>query len=242
MPEKDMIDLQVNNFSNHSAKYEPLPSRGSRKVIKSSKASSRGMMTEYCNSDRTPRLVQYESKLEQRVYFLLRLEDSVLDIQEQFPVVSFRDGKGKMRTHVFDFCLTLQDGRKTGIVVKSARATRSKRLFDDLHAIRQATPTTFLADIVLITDQDISKTKALNAERLHRYGRGLNATFVKEVRKRLNGLRKNCTVAEFLIDIENRHLGFAALLYLLLKNELQLDPNLELEFSSVLTSLGETLC
>lgn len=237
-----MIDAQVNNVTNQTSQFETAQSRGSRRILRSSKASSRGLMSEYCNTSGLNQGVQYESKLEQNVYYLLRLEELIIDIREQFPVIPFRDQKGRMRNHTFDFCVTFKDDRKIGIVVKSSRAAKRQRLFDDLHALRAATPKPVLDEIVLITDQDFSKEKALNAERLHRYGRNLCAFIIEQVKEKYRTLKSACSVEEFLSAFDDKHSAFASLLYLQLRNFLNIDADTELQLSTRLNPAETQSC
>ncbi|MEM7746909.1 MAG: hypothetical protein AAF346_01560, partial [Pseudomonadota bacterium] len=63
----------------------PNASRASRKIAKRSKHSSRGGVVVQLPCEPHPRVVLFESKLEQRVLFLILARADVWDLREQPP-------------------------------------------------------------------------------------------------------------------------------------------------------------
>lgn len=149
----------------------PAASRATRIPSARSKASSRGIITAQLQADDHPRKFWFESKLEQRVFFLLAARPDTYDIQEQPPAITYTDRHGRARNHHFDFLLTQRAGLRLAIAVKSAGIAERRAFREELQLIRAATPLSFAKDVVLVTDRSFSRAEALNAERLHEFRR-----------------------------------------------------------------------
>lgn len=151
--------------------FPPLPSRATRRIGKRNKVSSRGGVLVQLPGWARPRVVYFESKLEQRVLFLLLARRDVVDIWEQPPLVRYIDHEGQPKHHFIDFYVVLQSGRRIAIVVKPAKIAASAKFLKELRSIRAAIRKDFADDVVLITDQDFTRDEALNAERYHDFSR-----------------------------------------------------------------------
>ncbi|MDM7458719.1 MAG: hypothetical protein P3W94_005060 [Paracoccus sp. (in: a-proteobacteria)] len=149
----------------------PAASRATRIPSARSKASSRGTITAQLPADDHPRKFWFESKLEQRVFFLLAARPDTSDIQEQPPAITYTDKHGRARNHHFDFLLTQRTGLRLAIAVKSAGIVERRGFREELQLIRAATPLSFAKEVVLVTDRSFSRAEALNAERLHEFRR-----------------------------------------------------------------------
>ena len=149
----------------------PLPSRATRRIGKRNKISSRGGVVVQLPSWERPRIVYFESKLEQRVMFLLLARGDVIDLREQSPLVRYFDDQGQPKHHFIDFYIVLQSGRRIAIVVKPAKIAARTKFMRELRNIRTAIRKDFADDLVLITDQDFTRDEALNAERYHDFSR-----------------------------------------------------------------------
>ncbi|MFA3920458.1 TnsA endonuclease N-terminal domain-containing protein [Ruegeria hyattellae] len=156
---------------NGGSDLQPLPSRATRKISKRSKHSSRGGIVAQLPTWERPRIVYFESKLEQRVLFLLLARPDLVDLREQPPMIRYRDEQGQLKHHFFDFLIELRSGRRVAIAVKPAKIARRSRFVRNLRCIRQEMRKDYAHDIVLITDQDFTKAEALNAERYHEFRR-----------------------------------------------------------------------
>ena len=93
--------------------------------------------------DNRPRIIEFDSKLEQRVLWLLLARPDVWDIREQPASLGYVDGAGKSRRHTFDFLVTLQSGRRYAVVVKPERRVCKSRFLRGLADLRRAMPTKF---------------------------------------------------------------------------------------------------
>jgi len=144
----------------------PSPSRATRKILKRSRVSCRGASAVRLPENDRLQVVQFESKLEQRVKFMLLARHDVCDIWEQPPSISYVDRRGKPRIHTFDFLVAMRSGRKIAVAVKPHARLKKGRFLDELKYIRAAMLGSFADDVVLVTDRQISKSAALNAARL----------------------------------------------------------------------------
>lgn len=149
----------------------PLPSRATRRIGKRNKISSRGGVLVQLPGWERPRVVYFESKLEQRVLFVLLARGDVIDLWEQPPLVRYFDDEGQPKHHFIDFYIVLESGRRIAIVVKPARIAARTKFMRELRNIRTAIRKDFADDLVLITDQDFTRDEALNAERYHDFSR-----------------------------------------------------------------------
>lgn len=167
---------------NGTGDQPPLPSRATRRIAKRSKYSSRGGIVVQLPGWARPRIVYFESKLEQRVLFLLLARGDLIDLWEQPPSIIYWDEEGRRRTHFFDFLIRLSSGRRVAIAVKPAKRASRIGFVRDLQCIRSAMTKDFADDLVLITDQDFTKTEALNAERYHEFSRSRNEMAFERLR------------------------------------------------------------
>ena len=112
---------------NGTGDQPPLPSRAMRRIAKRSKYSSRGGIVVQIPGWARPRVVFFESKLEQRVLFLLLARGDLIDLWEQPPLITYRDEEGRRRTHFCDFLIRLSSGRRIAIAVKPATRHECER-------------------------------------------------------------------------------------------------------------------
>ncbi|WP_235962728.1 TnsA endonuclease N-terminal domain-containing protein [Jannaschia marina] len=117
-------------------------------------------------------MIQFESKLEQRVLFLYLARPDIWDVWEQPPSVTYRDERGAIRQHVIDFLVTLRCGRKLAVAVKPLKRAQRSAFLSELQAIRRQLAKDVADDLVLVTDRDFTKEEALNAERYLSIRRG----------------------------------------------------------------------
>lgn len=170
VPNKHMNDDEFNPDKD----LAPLPSRATRKIAKRSKASSRGAIVVKLPADGRTRIIQFESKLEQRVLWLLLATKDISDIWEQPPSLTYINHEGKYRLHTFDFLIAFTSGCRLAIAVKPARLVHKNKFIQDLKCIRKAMHKDYADRLVLVTDQDFTTAEALNAQRFHEFRRHIN--------------------------------------------------------------------
>ena len=149
----------------------PLPSRATRKPPARSKASTRGLIPAKTKSDPRLRTHYTESTKEQDSFFIFLSRYDVLDIWEQPTPVAYHDDTGRLRKHVFDFRVTLTDGRKLAIAVKPHVLVERYNFRHTLSLIRVATPLSFADEVVLVTERSYTPSAARNARKLHDFRR-----------------------------------------------------------------------
>lgn len=173
----------------------PDPSRAARLPSARSRASTRSVLKTQLPADVHPRHLWCESKLEQRVLFLLAAHPETWDIQEQPPAITWTTDCGTRRQHFFDFLLTQRSGERFAIAVKRAEIVTRSGFRADLQLIREATPFSFARHVVLITDRSFTLAEAENAERLHQFRQSPDPEADAAVAALLNAVTTETTIA-----------------------------------------------
>ena len=109
--------------------------------------------------------IHFESRLEQKVIFLLLARPDVVDVVEQQRIMLPK--AGGTTPHTLDLLAFLQDGTRVGILVKPRRYAIRDEVKAQVAALRaHAVPA--LADrFIVITDADFTAVQVRNAELLH---------------------------------------------------------------------------
>lgn len=218
----------------------PRPSRSTRRAAKRSKASSRGGIVAHLPGRRNPIIIQFESKLEQRVLYLLLARKSVWDIREQPEPFKYHGRDGRRKHHFFDFLVTLTSGRIVAVAVKPMKLVVRHRFLLDLEDIRSAMTREFADDVVLITDQDFTKAAALNAERFHAFARCRN----ESLQKRLEDLACSVTFPQTVEAMQKRlgagADGFRAIFLAIFDGVLSADKTKEIGLKTVVRLGGDS--
>lgn len=216
----------------------PLSSCSTRPIPKRSTKSSRGGVVVQLPSQTNPRVILFESKLEQRVLYLLLARKSVWDIREQPEPFKYLGRDGRRKYHFFDFLVTLTSGRIVAVAVKPMKLVVKHRFLLDLEDIRSAMTREFADDVVLITDQDFTKAAALNAERFHAFARCQN----ENLQKRLEDLACSVTFPQTVEALQKRlgagADGFRAIFLAIFDGVLSADKTKEIGLKTVVR-LGE---
>ena len=176
----------------------PLSSRATRTPPPRSRASSRGHIPSRTAADASLRLRHFESKLEQNVLYLLLARTDVVDIWDQPPPVSYADSRGNRHTHVFDYLVTLADGRRVAIAVKPSAIAERRNLRETLTLIRAATPLTYAHEVVLVTERSYTPAAARNAQKLHEFRRAADPEADDAVTRLIAILNGPTTIAELV--------------------------------------------
>lgn len=192
----------TDDIFNGNGDQPPLSSRAMRRIARRSKSSSRGGVVVHLPSWARPRVVYFESKLEQRVLFLLLARGDLADLWEQPPSMTYRDERGNRRTHYFDFLIQLSSGRRVAIAVKPAKRAMQLDFVKELGCIRSAMHKDFADDLILITDQDFTKAEALNAERYHEFSRSRNEAAFARLRDSIRTMAFPRSVAELARSLD----------------------------------------
>lgn len=159
----------IGNLQNNVRRSYRLPeaSRATRKVSFRSRTSVRGIVPVWLEAQQCARRVVFESKMELIFILLATTSGDVMDLWEQPPAVPYRDASGKERRHVFDFLITMADGRRFAVAVKPQERVIARGFEHELGLIRRQMPVSFADDVILFTDAHYSTADALNALRFH---------------------------------------------------------------------------
>lgn len=210
----------------------PMASRASRKIAKRSKHSSRGGVVVQLPSEPHPRVVLFESKLEQRVLFLILARADVWDLREQPPAFLYRGDCGRLRQHTFDFLVELSSGRRIAVAVKPFKVATKRNFVRELRAVRRALTKDYAHDLLLITDRDFTTIEALNAQRLHEFRRGLDCAVAAEVHEAIQKSDFPTTLRALVSDLPNPGCAFRAAFVAIYDNALVADKSTPIDLDT----------
>lgn len=188
----------------------PQVSRATRKIPVRSKASSRGIVVAQLPADSHPRRIQYESKLEHHILYLLLARRDVHDIWDQPPGITFRDGQGRVRLHFYDYLVRFSDTRRVALAIKPFEICQRIGFREYLQHVRAATDVSYAHDVVLMTDRSFRRVDALNAERLHFFRRHADDEANRIVAQVAQNLAGPTTIEAIVSATELGERGFAA--------------------------------
>ena len=207
----------------------PLPSRATRIISKRSKASSRGAITASPPAlGGRDRIIQFESKLEQRVLFLLLARRDLWDIWDQPPAISYTAPDGRTRHHTFDFLVTFTTGRRWAVVVKPLVRAAQSEFQKELAAIRAGLRKNYADELRLITDAHFTRDEALNAERLHQFRRNLSPEDLATIYGRFATAAFPTTVGDLVAHLAMGGVGFQAILLAIYDGRLNAETSAEI--------------
>ncbi|WP_147385911.1 hypothetical protein [Paracoccus sp. JM45] len=192
--------------------YEP-PSRSlsARMPPARSRGSSRGLITAHLPEDSGPRHFVFESKLEQKVFYLLSGRSDIVNIHEQSAPISYRSRQGCLKKHFPDFLVTQRCGTRLAIAVKPHRLVERTCFRDELALIRIDMPLSYAKELVLITEQSFAPCEARNAERFHEFRRHTDPEADAKILDLLANLNTDITIASLVASSGLEGRGFRAI-------------------------------
>jgi hypothetical protein len=217
-----------------SGELSPLPSRAMRRIARRSKSSSRGGVVVQLPSWSRPRIVYFESKLEQRVLFLLLARRDLIDLWEQPPSITYFDLDGFRRVHHPDFWVHLSSGRRLLIAVKPAKIVEEQKFVKKLTCVRSAMGKDYADDLLLITDQDFSKAEALNAERFYEFSRSKNERAFERLCELIPSMSFPTTIAVLMEALQFGDQSFRTIVIAIYEGLLSVDKTELIDTSSLI--------
>ena len=187
-----------------------MPSRATRMPSARSRASLRGALVAQLPADQHPRKLVFESKLEERVLFLLLAHPDVVDIWDQPPAIIYCAANGRERRHVFDYLVTFASGHRAALAVKPFAVAERRQFREELQLIRTATPPTYARDVILVTDRSFKPEDARNAQKLHEFRRSPDDAADAAVMALIDALSGATTIAELVTQSGLQGRGFRA--------------------------------
>ena len=205
----------------------PLQSRATRQMPKRSRASCRGVIT--LNNQR----YVFESLVELRTLFQGMMRDDVIDIWDQPPAVPYRNRRGQIKTHTFDFLFTMRCGRKLAIAVKSHARAVTGKFREELELIGSQMPDGFADEIVLVTEKDLSKTSTTSAARCLQSQRILDPQADDAVASAIVSNEFPITVEKLVLSTGLWGRGYRALLRAIATGQLAVTNNGSVDYGSI---------
>ncbi len=102
-----------------------------------------------------PREIHCESILESKAATVFPARRDVADLWEQPPAVEYVDSDGCVHQHIFDFLVTLCDGRKIAVAVKYHEQAEKHGLAEMLKLIARQVGTACADLFLLVTDRHL---------------------------------------------------------------------------------------
>lgn len=135
----------------------PVLASASRTVPARSKASARVQAVDNRAFLPQPVISRLESNLEAQCWDQLVANPDIREIQAQPPEITYRDARGKLVNHHFDFRVQLKDGGAWAVAVKPLNKVRKYRFDRLLVLIAAQLSRSFATRVLLFTDADIPR-------------------------------------------------------------------------------------
>ncbi len=190
----------------------PAPSRATRNVVTRSKGSVRGELLAKTPADQFLRKFVYESMLEKRFLLITLLDPRIQNIWDQPPAVPYRDAKGSIRHHTFDYLILTKAGEKIAVAVKSANAVKHRRFDLELKQISRHVPRRFANVIDLFTEYSFTWVEARNAERLQHFRWRIDVEADDHATKIVNDLQGGTPIQDLVERIGLGGRGYGAVM------------------------------
>lgn len=214
----------------------PWSGRSTRAIPTRSQASLRGATVAKLPVDSHPRRIVFESKLEQRVLYLILARSDIHDVWDQPPAIEYRNAKGALKRHTFDYLVTLTCGKKLAVAVKpSARADRMC-FRDELALIQAAAPAGFADEVVLVTERQFTRGAATNAARLHEFRRTADPEADNILRQLIAGQTAGISIADLVMSSGLEGRGYRAAFRAIYNGFADADRNVEITPTTRLTA------
>lgn len=137
-----------------------------RRIHPRSSISNRGfVITPVPGQPDRRKRIHFESRLEQKVIYLLLARPDVLDVIEQ-QKIRLPNGNG-MTSHTLDLLAILLDGSRVGILVKPWKYATSDKMKAQVVALQRHAVPQHADRFIVITDADFTSVQVRNAELLH---------------------------------------------------------------------------
>lgn len=114
---------------------------------------------------RSPRIVQFESKLEYDFLCLTAVRDDVHHIWDQPPAIQYVSADGQFKQHTFDFLIIMASGERIAVAIKPMTRVIKRNFITELEHVAAATPKQFADRVILVTDQHLNRHAAVKAAR-----------------------------------------------------------------------------
>lgn len=174
----------------------------------------------------------FESKLEQRVFFLLLANSRVWNLKEQC-AFNYIDEEAQPRAHFFDVLVTLECGKRIACTIKPA-ALVTREFLSLIGQLRMSLTKDFADGIELITDNRFTIAEALNAERYLAFRKYRDDAVMQELLTLVTQCEFPVTIGQLQQQLGKGAGGFRAIVIAIYERLLRTDLSIELDASSLL--------
>ena len=184
-------------------------------------------------NDREDRVLHYESELERALAYLLLTDRDVVLVREQYPVVTYVDDEGRVRTHTFDFFVVLRSGVRVAFAVKPKHRVAKSGLRRLLELVAAQTGAEHADHFEVRTQEHLPRARVENAVQVYDARRVRDEDDVAALSAVVARQRGKVRVSDLLAALPERNGLLSAVLNLLDDGLLELaNDNRRLDLSS----------
>ncbi|UTH48802.1 hypothetical protein KBW81_03045 [Loktanella salsilacus] len=184
---------------------DPIPSRARRKIPKSSQGHFVGEFVFDRNG--VSQVVGFESLLEYKAGLCAVYQPGFFDLEEQIDPVFYRNLKGRIVPHWFDFRMTMTGGLRIAMAVKPRKIAITAKFRAKMQLIADAAVPTVADRVCIVTEQNICPVEFHNAKLFHA-ARTTEASIDEHISANIQKLRIPTPINAFLDQIGLRGDGF----------------------------------
>lgn len=173
---------------------EPSPSRATRHIPLRSKASLRGTLIAQLPSEKHPRKIAFESRLERDFLLLSLARNDINSIWDQPPAIKYQNADGKRQSHTFDYLVSFTNGKKSAVAIKPSARVAKKDFISELRLIAASTPNAFADRVLLITERNLDRTEVQNAAMFHEFHRDADVAADANISELIKAISEPTTI------------------------------------------------
>ena len=110
--------------------------------------------------------MEIESHTEMQIALVMLARPEVIDLENQLPF-RWTDDQNVLRTHYFDFRVTLRDKSRVALIVKSAHKAATATFQATARRIASQVPQAFADRVWVLTEKHLDPVEVHNAELIH---------------------------------------------------------------------------
>lgn len=141
----------------------PEPPTAARRISMGSKHHFTGALVFGEGGGKT---MEVESHTEMQIALVMLARPEVIDLENQLPF-RWTDDQDVQRTHYFDFRVTLRNGSRVALIVKSAHKAATATFQATARRIASQVPQAFSDRVCVMTEKHLDPVEVHNAELIH---------------------------------------------------------------------------
>ncbi|MRX50290.1 hypothetical protein GI374_07480 [Paracoccus sp. S-4012] len=195
----------------------PEPPSAARRIAMGAKHHFSGTLVFGEGAGRT---MQVESHTEMQVALVMLARPEVIDLENQLPH-RWTDRDGALRTHFFDFRVSLRNGSRIALIVRSARKAANLDFRQTVRLIASQVLPEFADQVGVMTEKHLDPIEVHNAELIQSV-RQSDPEADAEVRSVISGMVGAGRIGDLAERTGLRGRGFRAVVRLIRRQELVL--------------------